>query len=437
MNNSVHRLISRSVTALITIGLLSTVAFAGDWPHWRGPNRNDIITESSGWTEEGWLVSQPKWESNVGEGSSSPLVIGDRLFAMGWRDQKDTVYCLHAATGVEIWSVSYPCPRHGRLATGDQGLYSGPTSTPEFDDATGYLYTLSCDGDLNCWDSNQQGNQVWSKNLYDIYKAEQRPKIGRSGRRDYGYTTAPLVHGDWLIVEVGAEAGTLVAFDKKTGEEIWKSEATGPAGHSGGLAPIIVQGIPCVAVFTLSGLLVTRLDEAHAGKTVAEYEWITSFVNNIATPAVFDNYVLITSEYNQNAICKLEITLNGAKQVWQKPLASKVCSPIIHQGHIYWCWRRTYCLDFETGETRWEGGDFGDAGSCIVTSDNRLIIWGGQGALAVAETASQSPSTYQELSRMDKVFSEDVWPHVVLSHYRVYCKGWSGRLKCFELKDHQ
>ncbi len=404
--------------------------FSDDWPHWRGPNRNDITSESSGWTADGWRSAESAWKQNVGEGSTSPIVVGDRLFVMGWRDEKDFVYCLDAKSGREVWSVSYKCPQYGRLATGDEGLYSGPTSTPEFDEATGFLYTLSCDGDLICWDTNHRGQRIWSVNLYDSYSIHRRPKVGRSGQRDYGYTTAPLVHGDWVIVEAGADEGTLLALDKTTGKQVWQSEAKGPAGHTGGVVPILVESVPCVAVMTFQGLLVTRLDAGHEGRTVAQYEWITDFVNNIATPAVHENYVVITSAYNHQAICKLEITMDGARKIWEQPFPSKVCSPIIHNGHIYFAWQRMRCLDFETGEQKWEGGDFSDAGSCIVTSDNRIIVWGGRGRLALVDTADQSPDSYHESASIDNMFSTDVWPHVALAHGRLFCKDRDGNLAC-------
>ena len=76
---------------------------------------------------------------------------------MGWQGGEDHVRCLEAKTGKPVWTVSYKCPQYGRHATGDEGAYSGPTSTPEYDIATGYLYTLSCDGDLNCWDAGAGG----------------------------------------------------------------------------------------------------------------------------------------------------------------------------------------------------------------------------------------------------------------------------------------
>lgn len=421
--------------AISSLLMFAQLAEADDWLHWRGTNRNDVVTEASRWSKDEWLPQEAAWHQEIGEGSTSPIVVGNRVFVLGWQSNQDLLSCLDVKTGKVIWSSSYDCPRHGRFATGDEGFYSGPTSTPEYDTSTGYIYTLSCDGNLNCWDSNMRGKSVWSVSLYDKLTIGRRPRVGRSGLRDYGYTTAPFVYGDWVIVEAGAKEGSLVAFSKSTGQQVWTSQATGPAGHTGGLIPIEVEGIPCVAVMRYQGLLVARLDKGSEGKTVAEFEWITDFINNIATPAVHDNHVLITSAYNHQKICKLVITLNGARKIWEQPYSSKVCSPIIHDGHVYWAWQQMHCLDFETGELKWQGGNFGDAGSCILTSDQRLIVWGGQGKLAVVDTAVRSPSKYSEIAVRDNLFSSDVWPHVVLADGRLYCKSREGQLLCFKLDD--
>lgn len=429
-------LMSQSQKLFLAVWFAMSLGFAraDDWPHWRGPNRDGIVAEPSGWRDGKWLAAEPRWRTQVGEGSTTPLVVGDRIFVMGWSDQQDTLYCLDADSGRDIWSVRYPCPRYGRQATGDEGLYAGPTSTPEYDPSSGYLYTLSCDGDLHCWDTREQGRRIWHRNLYESYSVPRRPRVGRSGRRDYGYTTAPLVYKDWVLVEVGAETGTIMAFSKTAGELTWQSEAKDPAGHTGGLVVMQVEGVPCVAALTFQGLLVTRLDPNRAGDTVATYEWITDFANNIATPAVSNNHVLITSGYNHHAICKLEVSLTGARRLWEQPVASKVCTPIIHEGRVYWAWQRMRCLDFATGRQLWEGGQFGDAGSCILTADERLVVWGGRGRLALVETAERSPREYLELSQIDRVFKDDVWPHVVLSGGRFVCKDRHGNLVCFSFK---
>lgn len=423
------------LSLLFGISLTANVARSDDWPHWRGPNRDGIVAESSRWDEGRWPPKEAVWSANVGIGSTSPLVVDGRLYTMGWRDGSDTVVCLDAVNGKEIWHGSYRCPRYGRHAAGDQKLYAGPTSTPEYDSDTACLYTLSVDGDLNCWDTRQKGRKVWGLSLYETYGMPQRPKVGTSGTRDYGYTTAPHLYGEWLIVEVGGKGGNLVAFSKRTGERVWSSESTDFAGHTGGPVLMAVEGVPCVAVLTHTNLLVARLDAGNEGKTVAECPWSTHFANTIASPAIHGSDVLITSGYNHMTMCKVRVTLQGAEEVWKQRYVSKVCTPIIHDGRVYWAWRKVHCLDLATGELRWQGAYTADAGSCILTSDRRLIVWAKNGDLLLVETAERSPDKYKQLARTAGIFRTHAWPHVVLADGRLYCKDRSGNLKCFSLRN--
>lgn len=419
------------IALLIALALASApLGTSQDWPSWRGPDRNDIVAEPSGWGTAGWPLGDPVWTRSVGAGGTSPLVVGGRLYVMGWEKDRDQVVCVDAATGKDLWSVAYPAPPYGRNHMGDERSYSGPTATPELDPATGYLYTLGADGDLFCWDTRKEGKKVWGVNLNATYGVERRPHVGAE-QRDYGFITAPLVHGDWVIVEVGAPEATVMAFSKKTGERKWVSECRDPAGHAGGMAPIRVDGVDGVdglALMTIRNLLVLRLDAGHEGKTVALFPWTTDFGNNVASPAVHGSDVLVTSEYNHKAICRVHVTLKGATKIWEKPFSSKVCTPIVYKDRVYWAWQKVRCLDFATGEQKWEGGDFGDAGSCIVTADGKLIVWGGTGRLSLVETASDR---FEELSKTLRIFSTTAWPHVVLSGGRLYCKDRNGNLKCF------
>ncbi|MBI1314889.1 PQQ-binding-like beta-propeller repeat protein [bacterium] len=408
---------------------------ADDWPYWRGPARNDVSLESSGWNGSAWLQGE-NWDASVGEGSASPIVVGDRLFLTGWSGNRDTLVCLNVETGREIWRQSDDAPRYGRHAVGDQSFYSGACSTPEFDLESGLLFTLGIDGDLIAWDTKQQGRRVWSVNLYERYKAGRRPEVAvrRKTQRDYGYVSSPLVLGPQLIVEVGGPAGNLVSFAKQTGRELWISESRDEAGHSGGPVPIMVEGVPCVAILTLRNLVVARTDRASAGRTVAVYPWTTDFGNNIPTPAVSEDSVIITSAYNHSAMCRLDISLSGAMKVWENELASGVCSPVIHKGHVYWAWNGVHCVDFETGRELWTGGRVGSQGSCIVTSDDRLIVYGNKGDLSLVETAERSPDRFLELASRSVLNRTDAWPHVVLSGGRVFCRDRSGQVKCLTLR---
>jgi outer membrane protein assembly factor BamB len=212
-----------NVVLLLSL-VISQACNATDWPQWRGPNHTDVTSEKSGWPK-GW---PPKrlWKKNGGCGCTSPILADGRLYVMGWKGRRrrgnpvgtDTVYCFDVATGNILWKRSYRCRYQGRFRTGDTSRYGGPTSTPTFDAESGCLYTPSIDSDLRCWNTKKAGRPVWSVNLYERYKVRRRPKV-EAGTRDYGYSCSPAVLGNAVITEVGGRAGTLVAFDKKTGND--------------------------------------------------------------------------------------------------------------------------------------------------------------------------------------------------------------------------
>jgi outer membrane protein assembly factor BamB len=420
-----------------SICILSTLSQASDWSHWRGENRSDVSSEPSGWDKKIWPIGKPLWEINVGEGASSPLAIGGKIYSIGWTNNTDVVHCIEAASGQTLWQKSYPGPKYGRHAKGDQHLYRGTTSTPEFDSETGFLFTLSSDGHLSAWDTKAKGQLVWQLNLYDRFKTPRRPQITsrKNTLRDYGYTTAPLVAGNVVIVEVGSpQHGNMIAFDKRSGEQRWASENQDPAGHSGGLAPMTIDDVPCIAVATSWHALVVRIDGDNAGKTVAKYEWKTDFSNTISGVAVSGRELLISSRYNQRAMVKISFSLkNGAKLIWRNKFPSGVCTPVIHKGRLYFANKGIHCIDFESGKLIWEGGRIGDAGSCFVTADDRLIVWGNSGDLALVETSNRSAKKITVLSEKKRVFDGMAWPHVVAANGRLFCKNLSGDLVCFSL----
>ena len=410
-------------------------ARAADWPHWRGPTRDGLTPEQSGWDGSRWVGEKPEWAAAVGEGGCGPLVVGDTVLVLGHDDGYDVLRCLNVRDGKERWAVKDKAPRYPRFHEGDENLYSGPSSTPEFDPDTGLVYTLGSDGDLRCRDTRAEGKQVWHRNLYDDFKVAKRPRLTNAPRRDYGYTTSPFIHRDWLLVEVGSTTrGSLAAFDRKSGKEVWWSEIKDEAGHTGGPAAMTVGGVPCLAVLTQRNLAVIRLDAGHEGKTLATFPWVTDFANTIAGPAAHGDSVLLTAGYNHNAMVRVRVGAKGAEEVWRAKYPSKVCTPVVHEGRVYVAWQRVRCLDWETGQLKWQGGTIGDPGSCVVTADGRLIVYGLSGKLLLVEGAGRSPGEYKELAVRDKLFKTEAWPHVAIAGGRAFCRDRAGTLLCFALK---
>ena len=416
--------------ALVAL-VIPTRGAAAPWPYYRGPDRDGHSAENSHWTGGAWLPDKPAWGREVGHGATSPIAIAGRVYVMGWSDGQDYLWCLDAASGAEIWVQRYKCPEYGRHHRGDENLYRGPSATPAYDEASGCIYTLSIDGDLNCWDTNAAGRKLWGLNLHDAFKVGRRPDAG-GGVRDYGYTSSPLVIGQTLIVEVGGEDANLVALDKMTGKMQWQSECKDPAGHNSGPVPMVIEGIPCLAAVTQNRLLVCRTDAGHEGETLATYDWQTAYANNVVGPVVLRDTVILTSNYNLNRTVRIKIEPGKATELWRQDHFSKVCTPVIHQGRLYFAWHKLRCADVETGQTLWTGGSFGDDASCIVTADDRLIVWGRK-KVALVQTDRTAEGAYTELSSRGKLAKTYCWPHVVLSDGRLLLKDSGGSLQCFDL----
>ena len=81
---------------------------AEDWPHWRGPNHTGVSAEKD--FKSDWPVDGPPvlWKAQVGTGFASFSVANARVYTTGFAREQDTVFCLDAVTGKEIWKHSYP-----------------------------------------------------------------------------------------------------------------------------------------------------------------------------------------------------------------------------------------------------------------------------------------------------------------------------------------
>ena len=420
--------------SVVLIASFGSLAGAADWPCWLGESNSGVTSEKSGWPAN-W---PPKklWNRNVGYGCTSPIIVGRKIYVLGWRGPRrragvrgtDTLYCIDAGTGKDVWTQSYACLYQGRVSTGDAGAYGGPSATPAFDKTTGLIYTVSIDGDLRCWDSRKGGALVWKLNFYDKYKVPRRPFVA-GGMRDYGYPGSVLICGRSLLVEVGAATGTVMGFDKTNGRRLWVSQYAGPAGHTGGLVPMRVDGIDCIAVLTLRELVVMRIDKGNEGKTVATAKWKTEFACNISTPAVSGDRVLVTSAYNNKASVMFKVARERIKPVWRAKYYSTNGSPVISAGRAYVVRGSLHCLDAATGKLLWEGGSFGD-GSCLATGDGKVIAFGKGRACLI--DASPSANSYRELARINCGLRSTCYPHITLGAGLLCAKDRSGAMVCFD-----
>src|SRR5262245_20440667 len=148
----------RKRLVILLILLSSSVMFAqrpGDWTQWRGPNRDGTapaFTVPKAWPEK---LTQ-RWKLEVGLGYSTPLIVGDRIYAFTRQGDDEVVAALEAATGKQIWSTKYPAPYTVIKAAMTHG--PGPKSTPVF--ADGKIFTFGISGILSAFDAGT-GKQLW------------------------------------------------------------------------------------------------------------------------------------------------------------------------------------------------------------------------------------------------------------------------------------
>src|SRR6516164_7828256 len=98
---------------------------AGDWPQWRGPNRDAraaAFDVPKMWPKD---LTQ-KWKVAIGEGVSTPALVGDKLYVFARQEGHEVTRCLEAATGKEVWLDKY----EAMGATGPSAGFSGPRSSP-------------------------------------------------------------------------------------------------------------------------------------------------------------------------------------------------------------------------------------------------------------------------------------------------------------------
>ncbi|MSU36771.1 MAG: alcohol dehydrogenase [Pedosphaera sp.] len=395
-----------TTVTLVCLALISSIA--SDWPQYRGPNRNGVSDET-GWIDQ-WPVDGPAmaWRAKVGLGFSSVVVSEGRACTVGHENGHDTVFCFDAVTGKPLWKQSYGAD------LGDKFFEGGTTGTPTFDGD--HLYWLSRWGDLFCFEA-AGGKIIWSRNVV------QETKIPIP---TWGFTGAPLVHENLLVLNVG-DAG--MAIDKTSGKLVWKS-ADKDAGYS---TPFPIQrGGEWLALLSNSeNYLAVNLK---TGKEAWRFRWLTEYGVNAADPIVSGDRVFLSSGYGKGATL-INLASGKPEQGWKnKALRTQLNPAVLVNGYLYGVDGDTTmkaalkCLELATGTEKWAQTDFGSG--AVIVSDGKLIALSGTGELMVAPA---TPAVFQPVARM-QVLGGKCWTAPVLANGLIYCRNSRGDLAVVDVR---
>ncbi len=393
---------STSIKALIvTAGialLFGQVAAqsAGDWPQWRGANR-DGISKETGLLKQ-WPADGPSllWKATgAGGGYSSFSVANNRLYTMGLRGNREFVVAFDVTNGKEVWATA-----HGGAFRNDRG--DGPRGTPTIDGDR--LYALGGNGDLSALET-RTGRIVWTMNVLE--------KFGGSNIT-WGISESPLVIGDKVLVNAGGPGASIVALNKKDGTVVWKSQSD-RAGYSSAV-PVQIGNTTQVVFFTHTRAV--GLDPKD-GKLLWEYGRAANNVANAATPIVRGNRVFISSDYGTGAGL-VEVSASGAKEVYfTKDMRNHHSSSILIGDHLYgFSGGILTAMKFDTGEVAWKDRSVGKGS--IVFADGHLYALSENGVVGLVEA---TPTGYVEKGRFRiQQDSLPTWAHPVVAGGRLFIR---------------
>jgi outer membrane protein assembly factor BamB len=389
----------------------------GDWPQFRGPNGNGVITE--GPIRRDWSGQKPKalWEKNVGPAWSSFIVVDGLAFTQMQIGPDESVVAYDLETGMEVWTHKNEGVRFHEFRAG-----TGPLATPTF--YQGRLFTLGALGILNCLDP-KTGEKIWSTNILDDANTEPL-KWGMSG--------SPVGYEGKILVNPGSngnEETAVAAYDWETGEKLW-SGGTHPASYS---TPVIatLDGVKQILMFDGLGLTGHSLEDG--SPLWQSEEWSNEFQINVAKPIVReDEAIFISTSYNTgSALLKAEQDDDGNWTAdftdWKtsKRFKLKFGDAVEKDGMIYGLSETILtCLDFNSGRIVWqERGNFG-YGQLILVEDV-LVILTEDGEVVLVEASEEHP----ELLRFQAIEGK-CWSHPAFVRGKLLVRN-AAHMACYDL----
>ena len=308
-----------------------------DWGWWRGPNHNGVAPPNAKPPVEWDDKSNVKWKAEIpGRGHSSPIVVGDRVYLTSADESKMTQYvlCYSKTDGELVWNTLM-----------HQGNFDHNNKKNSF--ASG---SVSCDGeklyvsffrDLKVITSALalDGKKVW-EHTFDGFKSHQ------------GFGCSPLLYKNMAIIAIdnkGTGGGALIALDRETGEEIWR---TGRPQIPNYVSPVIYNINGEDQIFMAGCNLIASYDPM-SGKVNWQKEGTTEeVVGNVATDG---NLIFSSGGYPKRETWCWKADGSG-DLIWKNTVRTYVPSMLVLNAHLFTVTDDSigYMWDKNTGEEIWK-----------------------------------------------------------------------------------
>lgn len=384
----------------------------GHWPCWRGPKRDAIAMDSG--LEQSWGREGPAliWSGEgLGVGYATVVVADGRVFTIGKQENDVYIYAISDTTGKQLWKRKIGSTERDAM------------STPTVDE--GHVYALDPEGHFFCMNTST-GEVNWQ---YDFVKDfDGRTQSAR------GYAESPLIDGDKLICTPGGEETAMMAFDKRTGEPIWKSEVPflGERGRDGAsfasAAVTTVNGVRIYVQLMGRGVVGVRADD---GTYLFGYNPVANNTANISSPIVHRDFIFASTGYGTGSVL-LQIVpgADGAFEAQERYFLNGGQFQNHHGGivlvgnHVYGGHGSNNgiptCIELETGKIVWRSRGPGTGSAAIVCAEGHLYFRYQNGVVALIEA---TPEGYRLKGQFNiPGAGRDSWPHPVIAGGRLYLR---------------
>jgi outer membrane protein assembly factor BamB len=412
-----------------------------------GPTANGHSAETGILTDwsDGKLAM--RWSKDTGTGYGNGVTSQGRWFQFDRFGDIERLSCYNAETGDQLWVSESPVEYEDMY-----GYNNGPRSSAVVDRDRVFIFGVA--GRLAAVDV-LTGKILWENDTSKTYGVIQN---------FFGVGSTPCVFENLLIVMVGGSPSSqknnppirldqvkpngtaIVAFDKRTGQEVYRI-GNYLASYS---APIVanMHGQPWCIVLVREGLMV--FDPRDGTKEVF-FPWRASTMEsvNAAWPIVVDHRIFISETYEKGSVW-LDFDGHQLKPFWTdlklqkyQSMRAHWATPIHRDGFLFGCSGRNEpdadfrCVRLEDGAIQWVHRNR-DRTNCLLV-DGHLVVLGEHGLLQLVKA---TPERFELVTEMDlgeakagdgrPWLESPSWAPPVLSHGLLYLRG-RNRVVCLDL----
>ncbi|MCX6890570.1 MAG: PQQ-binding-like beta-propeller repeat protein [Verrucomicrobia bacterium] len=344
-------------TTVLVLGIALLAAVPGpssasdEWPRFRGPDGSGLAAGDARPPTNWSATSNLKWKAALpGPGSSSPIIWGERVFVTcysgygegssgaGPEKLQRHLVCLQRNTGNISWDKSVPAELPEDEYSGNLREHGYASNTPVTDGERVYVFF----GKTGVLAFDFDGRQLWKVN------------VGKqSSNRRWGSAASPILCQNTVIINAAEEGRSVLALDKLTGKEVWKTEVN--SLELSFVTPVLVE---CAGGRSDLALAVPG-EMWGLNPATGKLRWFaqTGITGNVSPSVVAaDGVVYATGGYPRQGTIAVRAGGKGdvtqTNVLWSSQSASYVPSPVVYHGHLYVVSDQgsALCLEANTGK---------------------------------------------------------------------------------------